>query len=106
MFGLMGYETKLTPKTNDFGVDVLAIKKDERIAIQVKKYSQGNNVGNDIVQKLLGAMQQKNTKANKGIIVTTSDFTKSARIQAEETPIELWNAETLKTNIKKYKFKT
>lgn len=35
-FKEMGYETVVTSFSNDYGVDVFAIKGDEKIAIQVK----------------------------------------------------------------------
>ncbi|MBI4452717.1 restriction endonuclease [Candidatus Woesearchaeota archaeon] len=36
------------------------------------------------------------------MIVTTSDFTVQAKVQADEAPIELWNLQTLKSMVRKY----
>jgi len=102
LFNTMGYETEVTNKTGDYGIDVIAKKEGEIIAIQCKKYQEGNHVSNREVQRLLGSMQLKDLKANKGILITTSDFTKQAYFQAEDTPIELWNKETLHETVKKY----
>jgi HJR/Mrr/RecB family endonuclease len=102
LFDVMGYQTKVTPKSGDYGIDVLAKKSGEVLAIQVKKYNIGNPVGNRDVQRLLGAMQYKNFKANHGLLITTSHFTVQAREQAKECPIELWDKHDLDKIIKKY----
>jgi len=102
LFKNMGYVTRVTRYTGDYGIDVIAEKEDEKIAIQCKKYDEGNVSATD-VQKLLGAMRLKGVKANKAILITTSDFTVQAKVQAEDNPIELWNWKTLYTMIKKFK---
>ena len=101
LFEKMGYKTRTTHASADFGVDVIAKKENETIAIQVKKYD-NHPIGNREVQMLLGAMQMKKIKANKSIIITTSRFTKNAFEQAEGCPIELWDGEKLSRVIKKY----
>jgi hypothetical protein len=100
LFAQMGYETTLTPKTADYGVDVIAKKNEDTIAIQVKKYSKGRKVGNRDIQRLLGSMYQCN--ANKAIFVTSSEFTTPAYLQASKAPAELWNYETLCQIIERY----
>lgn len=49
----------------------------DRIYIQAKRYKDGNSVGPDAVNSFIGALNVK--KANKGLIVTTSGFTKQAK---------------------------
>lgn len=100
LFQKMGYQTTVTRKTVDYGVDVIAKKGDDVIAIQVKKNSIGNNVGDIVVQNTLGGMWKY--KANKAIIITTSDFTTMAHEQARGAPIELWNKRTLHQMVRKY----
>lgn len=100
LFDTQGYKTEVTKKTGDYGVDVIAEKGLEKIAIQCKKYQEGNSVGNQTVQMLLGAMQLKNLKANKGIIITTSEFTKQAYKQAESNNVELWNKSILHQKVR------
>ncbi len=95
----------LTKKTGDFGVDVIAKKGSDTIAIQVKKYATGTPVGNREVQMLLGAMQKKDIKANHSILITTSHFTVQAREQADELAIELWDKHELSKMVKKYLMK-
>lgn len=102
LFEAMGYRVELTPPSRDYGVDIIAWKDTDTIAVQVKKYSHGNNVGSADIQKLLGAMSFKRYRANKGVIVTTSDFTVHALEQADQNPVELWGRGVLDELITKY----
>ncbi len=95
LFKKMGYQVEVTPKSGDFGVDVVAWNSTEKVAIQAKKYSSNHKVGNREVQQLLGAMQFKNVMADKGILVTSSSFTRPAFQQAEGNPVELWDKNKL-----------
>ncbi|MFA6329808.1 MAG: restriction endonuclease [Candidatus Micrarchaeia archaeon] len=101
LFQRMGYETELTPRSHDYGIDVIAKNKQETVAIQVKLYSDGRNVGNREVQRVLGAMQFKNIQADRSILVTNQFFTKPAWHQADGNPIELWDRDTLTQVINK-----
>ena len=71
-----GVVTKLS---NDGGIDGI-IKEDtlgfNHISIQAKRYALNNNVGRDEVQSFVGAVA--GTPSKKGVIITTSDFTKGA----------------------------
>lgn len=102
VFKRMGYQIEITSKSGDYGVDIIARDKNDVIAIQTKKYRTGNNVSNQDVQRLLGAMQLSTVKANKAILITTSDFTIQAKEQAKETPVELWNGKYFNSIILKY----
>ena len=102
LFARMGYISHNTKKTGDYGIDVVAKDSKDIIAIQVKKYMKGNNVGNRDIQMLLGAMQLNTVKANKAILITTSDFTIQAKEQAKGAPIELWNGEYFNSLMLKY----
>lgn len=102
LFKTMGYETRVTQASNDYGIDIIAKKGHETIAIQCKRYRTGNPVGNNDIQKLLGAMQHRNIRANHSIIITTFHFTVQAKEQAKECSIELWDGHELKKMVKKY----
>lgn len=69
----------VTQYTNDKGIDGV-IREDVlgfgKVCIQAKKYATGNPVGRDELQKFAGALMQ--AQSNKGVFITTSDFTKSA----------------------------
>jgi HJR/Mrr/RecB family endonuclease len=96
----MGYSTKVTQKTGDYGVDIIARKNNDTYAVQCKRFQEGNLVGNRDIQMILGARHIIN--ANKCIFVTTSKFTKQAIQQAKGCPIELWDKEILHNFVKKY----
>jgi len=100
LFIRMGYDTQVTQKSKDYGVDVIAKKNNVTIAIQVKKYSHGTLVSNTDIQQTLGAMWK--IKAEQAILVTTSRFTVHAKEQAKDAPIELWDKEILHNMIRKY----
>lgn len=100
LFQKMGYQTSVTRKTGDYGIDVIAKKDGLRIGIQCKKNSPQNLVGNRVVRDTLGSMDKY--KLNECILITTSDFTPQAKEQARDAPIELWNRAELEEKIKKY----
>jgi hypothetical protein len=93
LFTKMDYSTERTPLTGDYGADVIAKKGEEVIAVQVKKNKLGNDVGVKDVNQVLGSMHRY--KANKAIVITTSDFTLAARKLATTAPVDLWNREKL-----------
>jgi len=99
----MGYSAHVTKKSeygSDHGVDIIAKKNGNTIAVQVKKWAPHNLVGAKEVQMLLGSMFRH--KADKCILMTTSDFTEQAYEQAKDSPIELWNGKYLESLLKKY----
>jgi len=96
----MGYSTKVTQKTGDYGVDIIAKKNKVVVAVQCKRFQEKNLVGNRDIQRILGARHSIN--AQKCILVTTSKFTKQAIQQSKGAPIELWDKELLHNFVKKY----
>ncbi|EGQ8081166.1 restriction endonuclease [Vibrio parahaemolyticus] len=66
-------------RSGDNGVDGV-INQDplgvDQVYIQAKRYAEGNNVGSSEIRDFFGALSLK--KAQKGIFITTSDFTSSA----------------------------
>jgi len=102
LFSAMGYNTEVTSKTGDYGIDVIARRGTETIAIQVKHYMEGNHVRNTDVQRLLGSMKLKTIRATHGVLITTSRFTVQAKVQAEETDVELWDKNVLHQMVRKY----
>ncbi len=74
----------LVGKTGDGGVDGV-IDQDplglDRIYVQAKRYAQGNTVGSGAIGDFFGSLDR--FKAAKGLFVTTSTFTASAKDTAE-----------------------
>jgi restriction system protein len=72
-----GYdEVVLTPRSGDFGRDVIAVKHGVgciKIIGSVKAYGRGRLVRHDDVRALLGVMSGE-SNTSKGVITTTSDF--------------------------------
>lgn len=53
----------------------------DRIYVQAKRYAEGNSVGSGAIRDFFGSLDRY--KASKGLFVTTSTFTQSARETAE-----------------------
>jgi restriction endonuclease Mrr len=79
LFVRMDFRTELTPRTGDQGADLLVWRSAGRIAVQAKRQIQ--SVGNSAIQELLGGMLYY--KCKKGIVATTSTFSKAAKRLAE-----------------------
>lgn len=71
-----GFDVVLTPRSGDFGRDVIAVKHgwgSVRIIDQVKAYKPGHLVKADDVRALLGVLASDRA-ATKAIVTTTSGF--------------------------------
>ena len=102
----MGYGGELknsgivTQYSNDKGIDGI-IKEDVlglgRIHIQAKRYKLDSNVPREDIQKFVGALAV--AQSNKGVFITTSNFTKGAKEYVENlnatTTIVLINGEKM-----------
>lgn len=77
-------DTALVGKSGDGGVDGV-IDQDplglDRIYVQAKRYADGNNVGAGAIRDFFGSLDR--FKASKGLFVTTSTFSTSARETAD-----------------------
>lgn len=86
-----GFEVDLTKQTRDGGYDILAIKSigglDYKHLIECKRYKKDKNIGVSIIREFMHVIAEQN--ANKGIIVTTSTFSKDAKMKRENTPYML-----------------
>ena len=85
LFAAMGFEISVTQLTNDGGVDfdgVLRFSNIARISVvgQVKRYKRGRRVNRKAVVDLRGRIPN----GAQGVFVTTSDYAKTARAEAEE----------------------
>lgn len=75
-----------TQRSGDKGIDGIVWQDAlgfDRVYLQAKRYSAGNNVGSPEVQAFSGALGQ--FRATKGIFITTSTFTSGARAVARDT---------------------
>ena len=90
-----GGEVKVTQASRDGGVDAIAFDPDPirggKLVIQAKRYT--NTVSVAAVRELYGAIM--NEGANRGILVTTSDYGPDAYSFAKDKPITLLNGANL-----------
>lgn len=86
-----GWSVELTKATRDGGCDIIAIGNNtlatSKYLIECKRYSPSNKVGVQPVRSLFGVVQSK--RASKGILVTTSSFTKPANIFIQDNQLQL-----------------
>ncbi len=85
LFIAAGYSVQRTGKSGDQGADLITNKGDERTVVQAKRYQY--SVGNSAVQEAVAA--QKMYDCNKASVVTTSEFTASAKTLAQKNGVEL-----------------
>lgn len=94
-FTVAGGEVKVTQASRDGGVDAVAFDPDPirggKIVIQAKRYT--NTVGVSAVRDLYGTVM--NEGANKGILVTTSDYGPDAYEFVKGKPLTLMNGANL-----------
>jgi restriction system protein len=81
-----GYEVEHVGGRGDEGIDLLATRNEETVAVQCKRYDTAPVTPNQ-VREFLGSMVA--AKADRGIFVTTSLFTESARQFADGQLMEL-----------------
>ena len=87
-FNNLGFKAYITPKSRDYGADIIVECKDKKIAIQCKRFK--NKVNLKAVQEIVSALPHYN--ADYGIVITNSEFLDSAINLAESNNIELWNS--------------
>lgn len=98
LFSEMGFSTTVTKSSGDQGIDIIAKKNNVSFGIQAKKYT--GSVGNSSVQETVAGLNHYGLK--KGIVLTTSHFTKSAIQLAESNDILLWDRDKLIELIETY----
>ena len=76
-------QIELTPRSADKGRDVVATKRVNGLpllfAFECKKNSPDRKVGVGVVRTLFGTVNQASTRADVGVLVTTSTFTRGAQ---------------------------
>ena len=83
-----GYETEITPYSGDYGVDVIAQKGEERIAIQAKMYGNSSRkVNRETIMQLFGAMTYR--QFSKAVIATNGTCMADAVEVANKLGVEI-----------------
>jgi hypothetical protein len=87
----MGYKAETTRLTADGGVDIWAANDNlftgGKVIVQCKRYAEHQMVGEPVLRELFGLVHAHGV--NKGVLVTTSSFTRGAVQFARGKPIEL-----------------
>jgi restriction endonuclease Mrr len=97
LFAKTGYTDISLTSTNDQGADLLCLSPTgKKVAIQAKRWAGG--VGNGAVQEVLGAMAYYGCV--KGMVITNSVFTESARELAKKADITLYDGRWLADQIR------
>jgi restriction system protein len=92
LFEQLGCIVQYTPKSNDYGADlILTNTLGRKLVIQAKRY--GKNVGLEAVQQAKAAEYHYN--ASQSIVITNRDFSDNARELARTTKVVLMNREGL-----------
>jgi len=98
LFEKMGYKVEHTKLSGDQGADLIITKFGEKIVVQAKRYS--NKVNNKAIQEIVAAIKHYN--AERGIVITNSEFTRSAIELANSNDIELMDRSKLEKLIHTY----
>lgn len=80
-----GWTVTMTPKTGDYGVDIIAVKRDIKMAVQCKRSS--SPVGNGAVQEVYSG--KKFYSANCAIVVSNNTYTAATEETARKCDITL-----------------
>lgn len=91
LFKKLGYTVEHTGKTGDQGADLLLRYDDKIYAVQAKFYS--GALSNTPVQEVVGSL--KYYKANRGLVITNSNFTKGAKELARANNVTLVDGKKL-----------
>ena len=98
LFRKLGFEVETTNYSNDGGIDLVATYSQPifsgKYIIQCKNWE--GSVGQHEVRDLYGVVMDQ--RANKGILITPSDYTQQAYEFAKNKNIELINASIFSIN--------
>lgn len=97
LFEELGYQVQPGKYVSDSGVDLVATRDKEKIAIQAKRFQRSIKVSNSVILKTHGGMDVYDCK--RSIVITTSYFTQQAKSDARKLDIELWDRDTLAAKI-------
>ena len=88
----LGFKVEPTPKTGDYGADLIVENNDgSRIIFQCKRFKSKVNL--KAVQEVVGAMGHY--AGDYGVVITNNTFLNSAVRLAESHDIELWDGDKL-----------
>lgn len=103
LYHKQGFQTYLTPNSNDKGVDVVAMKNGENYLFQAKQTI--SSVGNEAIQEIYAAKNYYENRFNEKfqlLVITNSSFSSSAETLARANHINLIKRNQLDKLITEY----
>lgn len=100
IFKYKGYNVRETPRSGDFGVDLIITKDGQKTAVQIKRYKK--SVNQDAVRQVVAGNAMSYYKAEKTMVVTNSYFTKSVYELAKAHECKLVDRDKLAVWIKDF----
>lgn len=91
LFHAKGYKVRQTPKTGDYGADLIVIIENKKVAVQAKRYK--NKVGIKAVQEISSAKNYY--KADEVWVITNNYFTQAAMNLAKANDVILIDRDKL-----------
>lgn len=88
IYAKQGYDVTVSPLSNDWGIDVIAIKGDEKIGVQAKMYGDSKrSVNRHVIMELYGAAAYQD--CTKAVLATDGEVRCDARNVAEKLGIDI-----------------
>ena len=91
------YEIKSEKHQTHLGIDVVAKKDNEAIAISARRYPKTYKVSESIL--LISQEAKRIDSCQRSIVLITTYFTQQAKVEAQSLNIELWDRDTLASKI-------
>src|SRR5699024_6779501 len=74
----LGYKSKVTSGSHDFGADIFMKNNRKKVVIQAKQYGYKNKVSLDAIKQIYTDKTYYN--ADQGVVITNSTFKKSEQL--------------------------
>lgn len=97
-----GWDTTVSRRSADMGVDVVAEKSgtiDQKLAIQTKRYTDGNKVGRPEIQQY-HSLKEQDTDADAAVVVTSGSFTSDGELWAMKNNVKVVDGDDLAERIR------
>lgn len=91
LFRKKGYTVEMTPRTNDYGADLIISKYGKQTIVQAKRYA--SKLSNSPIQEAYAAI--KHYQADDAMVITNNYFTANAQNLARSNQVKLYDRDGL-----------
>jgi HJR/Mrr/RecB family endonuclease len=91
LFRKKGYTVEMTPRTNDYGADLIISKYGKKTIVQAKRYA--SKLNNSPIQEAYAAI--KHYQADDAMVITNNYFTANAQNLAQSNQVKLYDRDGL-----------